>query len=74
MSLIFTTENANILEMSAEENACRERTGEPDRVFISECTIDRLTEDAGSSSFLTGGSEAVQCEGRKNLRAQLKMS
>lgn len=55
MSLIFTTENANILEMSAEENVCRERRGEPDRVFISECTIDRITEDAGSSSFLTGG-------------------
>lgn len=33
MSLIFTMENANILEMSAEENACRERRGEPDRVF-----------------------------------------
>lgn len=62
-------ENANILEMSAEENACRERRGEPDRVFISECTIDRITEDAGSSSFLTGREESIApllpfCEGQ----------
>lgn len=71
MSLIFTTENANILEMSAEENACRERRGEPDRVFISEWTIDRIIEDAGSSQeAVRQGSARV----RKDLGAQLKMS
>lgn len=48
-----------------EENACRERRGKPGRTFDSECTFDRLTEDAGSSSFFTGGSEAAQCKGEE---------